>query len=326
MNKKIIAIAVASAMAAPVAMADVKVGGQIGAAFISASKGYSTPTAGGVLGSDATKSYRTMEDNGLSKLEFSGSDGDAFFKIGMDTRALMAKKGVVGRDFRLGYKFGASAIQFGRMPAALAGIEGDKYNATFMELRRTAAVATTYNDSTDTYFTSPIVEFSTKAGGATIKVQADIADNTSTSTTEGYYAASVKGKAGAIGYFAGVNNGSGKDQATPNNKDQNIKAGVSMKMGAVKGTLMVMNADNDGAKSSSTTIMADMGLGNGLSVGVAYGVQGSGVNNKDTFMRLAATKSLSKMTSLFGGYVAKHDDDAATKDTNALGVGMKIKF
>ena len=70
-----------------------------------------------------------------------------------------------------------------------------------------------------------------------------------------------------------------------------------------------------------------MGLGNGFSVGLGYGMQNSGVDNKDTWMRLAATKSLSKMTSLFGGYVAKHDDNAATnKDTNALGFGMKIKF
>ena len=326
MNKKIIAIAIATAMAAPVAMADVKVGGQIGAALVQASEDFQMTTAGGDLGT-TTGGYRTMADSGLSKLEFSGNSGDAFFKIGMDIRGLMEKKGVVGRDFNLGYKFGASALSFGRMPAALAGIEGDAYNATFLEMRRTPAVATTYNDSTDTYFTSPIVQFATKAGGASIKVQYDVADNTSKSATEGYYAASVKGQAGAVGYFAGVNNGSGKDTGSTN-KDQNIKAGVSMKMGAVKATLMVMNADDDGVKSSSTTIFADMGLGNGLSVGVGYGMQGSGANNKDTWMRLALTKKLSKSTSIFGGYVAEHDDaGAAVKaDTNAMGVGMKIKF
>lgn len=327
MNKKIIAIAVAAAVSAPAAMADVKVGGQIGAAYISASKGYSSPTAGGVLSNTGTKAYRTMLDNGLSKIEFSGSDGDAFFKYGMDVRGLMEKKGVVGRDMYLGYKFGASALSFGRMPAALAGIEGDKYNATFMELRRTAAVATTHNDSTDTYFTNPIIQFATKAGGAAIKVQYDAMDNSSKSSTEGYYAVSVKGQAGAVGYFAGVNNGEGKDETVASNKEQNTKVGVSMKFGAAKVTLMAMNADDDGVKQSATTVFADMGLGNGMSVGVAYGMGGTGTTNKDTFMRLAATKSLSKATSIFGGYVAKRDDDAATnKDTNALGVGMKIKF
>ena len=325
MNKKIIAIAVAAAVSAPAAMADVKVGGQIGAAFISASKTFHTPTAGKAsLGTDATKGYRTMQDNGLSKIEFSGSDGDAFFKIGMDIRGLMEKAGPVGRDMWLGYKFGASALTFGRMPAALAGIEGDKYNATFMELRRTAAVATTHNDSTDTYFTNPIMQFATKAGGAAIKVQYDAMDNSTKSSTEGYYAVSVKGQAGAVGYFAGINNGSGADQATPNNDDSNLKAGVSMKFGAVKATVMTMTADNDGVEQAATTVMADMGLGNGLSMGVAYGVTTKGVNKDDTFMRIAATKSLSKKTSLFGGYVAKTDDNG--EDTNAFGVGMKIKF
>jgi hypothetical protein len=289
-------------MSAPV-MADVTVGGQIGASYISASKGYLMPTSpladkdtGEVNGTDA---YRTMMDNGLSKVEFSGTDGDAYFKFALDTRTWMngANAAAVGRDFYLGYKFGASSIQAGRMPAALAGLEGDKYNATFLELRRTAAVSTTDAYSTDTYFNSPILQFATKAGGASIKIQYDAQDKSDFSNDEGYYAVAVKGAAGAFGYFAGVNNGSGTD--TAGNKEQNIKAGASMKMGAVKATLMVMNSDKNSVKASSTAIMADMGLGNGLSLGVAYGMQNSGAANKDTFMRLAATKSLSKMTSLF---------------------------
>ena len=331
MNKKIIAIAIASAMAAPVAIADVKVGGQIGAAYISASKGFLVPSSnlkdkdGGEV--DGTDAYRTMTDSGLSKLEFSGKDGNAFFKIGMDIRNIMGKGAGTGngRDFNLGYDFGSAAVKFGRMPSALAGLEGDKYNATFLESRRTAAISSTNNDTTDTYNTNPIIELAMKAGGAAIKVQYDAGDKTDMTTGEGYYALAVKGKAGAFGYFAGVNNGLGGDAA--GNKEQNIKAGASMKMGAVKATLMVMNSDDNSAKASSTAILADMGLGNGLSVGVGYGMQNSGADNKDTWMRLALTKSLSKATSIFGGYVAKHDDDATTnKDTNALGAGMKIKF
>jgi hypothetical protein len=329
MNKKIIAIAIATAMTAPAAMADVKVGGQIGAAFISASKGYTIPTNPGTdkdLGEvNGTDAYRAMSDSGLSKIEFSGNAGDAVFKIGMDIRPIMGGGATAGRDFWLGHKLGAGTLTFGRMPAALAGIEGDKYNATFLELRRTAAVATTANDSTDTYFGSPIIQYAMKAGGAAIKIQYDAQDKSDASADEGYYAVSVKGAAGAVGYFAGVNNGSGTDVS--GNKEQNIKAGASMKFGAAKVTLMLMNADNNSVKSSATTVMADMGLGNGLSLGVAYGMQGSGTNNKDTFMRLAATKDLGQGASIFGGYAAKHDDSAATnKDTNALGVGMKIKF
>ena len=66
----------------------------------------------------------------------------------------------------------------------------------------------------------------------------DAGDKTDSTTGEGYYALAVKGKAGAFGYFAGVNNGLGGDVS--GNKELNIKAGVSMKMGAVKTTVMVM--------------------------------------------------------------------------------------
>jgi len=329
MNKKIIAIAIASALTAPAAMADVTVGGQIGAAYVSGSKGFSMPTAGGDLGQTAgSDAYRTMADSGLSKLEFSGNDGNAVFKIAMDIRGLMSGSAgqLKGRDFWLGYKFNAGTLTFGRMPAALAGIEGDKYNATFLELRRTAAVATTYNNSTDTYYTSPIAQWAMKAGGASIKVQYDPADKTSTSATEGYYAVSVKGQAGAIGYFAGVNNGQGKDTGT-STKEQNMKVGASMKFGAVKATLMAMNSDDSTDKNSAITVFADMDMGNNLSAGVAFGTQTSGANKKDTMMRLALTKKLSKATKIFGGYVAKRNDDAAAnKDTNGIGVGMAIKF
>ena len=333
MNKKIIAIAVAAAVSAPAAMADVKVGGQIGAAYISASKGFLIPSSnaadkdGGEV--DGTDAYRTMTDSGLSKLEFSGKDGNAFFKIGMDIRNIMGKGAGTGngRDFNLGYKFGSTAVKFGRMPSALAGLEKDKYNATFLESRRTAAVATTNNDTTDTYNTNPIIEVTTKAGAVAIKAQYDAGDKTDATSGEGYYAIAVSGKAGPVGYFAGINNGLGSDAAGTD--DSNMKLGASMKFGAVKATLMLMSSDTATANSDkeSTANMADMGLGNGLSVGVGYGVQTGTVNKDDTWMRLALTKSLSKKTSLFGGYVTKHDESAATnKDTNALGVGMKIKF
>ena len=330
MNKKIIAIAIATAMAAPVAMADVKVSGQIGASIVNASKGFTVPTSAGAGAAPevAGTAYRAMQDSGLSKIDFSGNSGDAIFKIGIDIRNIMggAPSGLRGRDFWLGYKLGgAGVVSFGRMGSALAGLEGDKYNATFLELRRTAAVATTSNTLTDSFTASPVVQYTTKLGGASLKVQYDPNDKTAVSGAEGYAAIALKGKAGAIGYFLGYNNGTGTD--TAGNKDSNMKVGASMKMGSIKGTLMVMNADNNGVKQAATTLMADMGMGNGLDLGFAYGSTTEGVNKKDTFMRLGVTKKLSKGASLFGGYVAKHDDNAATnKNTNGLGLGMKIKF
>ena len=313
MNKKIIAIAIATVMAAPVAMADVKISGQLGASLTSSDK-----NAG--AGSDTTKASREMTDSGLSKLDFKGTSGDAYTHIGMDIRNLMAGQTLAGRDLYLGYKFGASSVQFGRMPSAVAGLEGDKYNATFLQSRRTAAVATTSNTLTDSFTASPVIQYATKVAGNTVKVQYDPADNTGRSAAEGYLAVSVKGNAGAVGYFAGYNNGAGTE-GTPANKDSNMKFGASMKFGAVKATGMYMMSDNDSVKDNAYLIMADMGLGNGLSVGAAYGANKA----KGTFTRVAATKSLSKTNSIFGGLTMKKATSAATSST-VMGVGMKIKF
>ena len=331
MNKKIIAIAIATAMAAPVAMADVKVSGQIGAALVQASKGFTVPTSSGLGASatDTTKSYRAMQDSGLSKVNFSGKDGDVSFMIGLDVRSVMggSSASIAGRDFWIGHKLGAGTFSFGRMGSALAGIEGDKYNATFLEMRRTAAVASPENTNSDSFTKGPVLQYAMKAGGAAIKVQYDANDNTAASTSEGYYAVSVKGQAGNVGYFAGVNNGAGTE-GTPANKESTTKIGASMKFGAAKVTAMMMASDDNTAiDSSSTAIFADFGVGSGTSVGVGYGMQTKGAANKDTWMRLAVTKKLSKSSSLFGGYVAKHDDSATTnKDTNGMGIGMKVKF
>ena len=350
MNKKIIAIAIAAAMAAPV-MADVTVGGQIGAALVSGSEGYVSQTAKGTgfVANDSGESYMGMMDAGLSKVEFSGSAGDASFKIGLDVRTVMggSAASIAGRDFWLGHKLGTGTLSFGRMPAALAGLEGDKYNATFLEMRRTAAVSTTDNSSTDTYFADPVIQYAVKAGGATIKAQYQPTTNTGAGY-EGYFALAVKGNAGPVAYYAGVNNGRGTKsgavaatvtpatattntvvaaKAAADHSDQNIKVGGSMKFGAAKVGLMVMKSDNDGATGTSTAITADMAVSGATSVGLGYGVQTGNVNKDDTWMRLAVTHNLSKATRIFGGYVAQHDESAATnKDTNALGVGMAIKF
>ena len=322
MNKKIIAIAIASAMAAPVAMADVKITGQLGAALVFSDKNAgATPTAG-TAGKfdDAAKDYRGMQDSGLSKLDFKGTSGNAYAHIGMDIRNLMAGQSLAGRDLYLGYKLGAGSVQAGRMPSALAGLEGDKYNATFLEMRRTAAVATTENTLTDSFTASPVLQYAAKMGGAAVKIQYDVAENSQGSAAEGYLAVSVKGKAGAVGYFAGYNNGKGTAENGVSNSDSNMKVGASMKFGAVKATLVYMAADDDGTKDNATAILADMGMGEGMSVGVGYGTNKA----KDTWTRLAMTKSLNKGAKVFAGMTIK-DPDGSTAGTT-FGAGMAVKF
>ena len=316
MNKKIIAIAIATAMAAPVAMADIKVSGRVGAALTSSDKNTGA-------GSDATKSSREAGDQGLSKITFDGTQGNAFARVGMDIRSIMGGKNagatINGRDFYLGYKFGAMNVSYGRMPAAAAGLEGDKYNATFLQLRRTAGVATTSNTINDSFTNSPVLMVAGKAGSVKYKVQYDPTDNTAMSTGEGHVAVSVKGKAGPVGLFASYNNGIGTE-GTPKNKDTNTKFGASMKFGSVKGTLVSYSADNDGVKDTAAAILADMSLGKGLSVGVGHGSNKA----KNTWSRLAISKSINKGTKLFGGLTSKKTNGGTTGQV--IGLGMAVKF
>ena len=328
MNKKIIAIAIASALTAPAAMADMSITGQLGAALVFGdSNSVPTPTAGGFgLKQVATDSYRGMQDSGLSKLDFKGTAGNAYTHIGMDIRGLMAGDVLSGRDLYLGYKFDAGSLQFGRMPSALAGLEKDKYNATFLEMRRTAAVASTKDTLTDSFTASPVIQWAMKAGPANVKVQYDPGDNTTSTAAEGYTAISVAGNAGPVAYFVGWNNGMGTE-GVPANKDTNTKIGASMKFGAVKATLVIMNADNDGVKDDSKALLADMDLGSGLSAGIGYGTNKA----KDTWTRLAVTKSLDKSVRIFGGLTSKKAGGAANRNggTSAgttFGAGMAIKF
>ena len=334
MNKKIIAIAIASAMAAPVAMADMKVSGQLGAALTFSDKNTNA-------GTDAASS-REFGDEGLTKVVFDGTAGNAFARMGIDTRSIANGKGagalVNGRAFYAGYKLSGMSVSFGRMGAALAGLEGDKYNATFLQSRRTAAVATTNNTTTDSFTASMVIQLAGKAGGMAYKVQYDPADNTDTSGGEGHFAVSVKGKAGSVGYFAGYNNGHGTENAAQatvyngdgtvktaavaatSNSDSNMKVGASMGFGKVKATLMYMASDNDGTKNNATTILADMNMGNGMNAGIGYGTNKA----KDTWTRVAMTKSLNKGAKIFGGATIK--DPKGSSAATVFGVGMAVKF
>ena len=352
MNKKIIAIAIATAMAAPAAMADLKVSGALGAALTFSD----TDTTTAKTADDATASSREMGDNGLSKIVFDGTSGNAFARLGIDTRSIMGGKGagaaLNGRAFYAGYKLSGMSVSFGRMGAALAGLEGDKYNATFLEMRKTAAESCgdpkTESTVCNSFTASPVIQIAGKAGAIAYKVQLDVTDNTITSGGQGHFAASIKGKAGSVAYFAGYNNGTGEENAATaasaganadgtykgtaavagdeDNKDSNMKLGASMKFGKVKATLMYMANDNDGVDTTSTTVFADMGMGNGLSAGIAYGMKSSdAATDGDTFTRVAFTKSLNKGAKLFGGATIKGDDSAGT-DATVFGIGMAVKF
>ena len=324
MNKNIIAIAIATAMAAPVAMADVKVSGRVGGHLTINEKAAAVDDAG-TAGVNESKASRDFGDAGHSRLQFDGTSGDGFARIALDARNWMG--GVAGaapREVLVGYKLGGgSSVSFGRMGGVAKNLEKDPYIATFLQTRNGTAEATTAKQYGSSSFVGNVMQFAMKTGGMSIKAQYDPTDN-SASANDGHIGVSLAGKAGAMNYWVSYNNGTANNGAAGTSANAvNAKVGAAMKFGSVKVTLNVTDAQNGtGAnKTTATTVWADMGLGGGLSVNVGYAANG----DKGTWLRAAVNKKLNKGTSVYAGLVTT-TPAGSTTGKNVIGAGMVVKF
>ncbi len=319
MNKKIIAIAMASAMAAPAVMADVKISGRVGGelTFVPANSSGRAGVTGNA--SDSTKASREFSDFGsANRIRFDGSIGNAYaINAYNDANGQRSSQ----RELLAGYKLsGGSSIQFGRMPTAGKNAEKDPYITTFLQVRNTAALVGTNKIYVSNSFVNGLVQYKTKVGGGNLTVQYDPTDNYPTSNS-GHIALALTGKAGGMNYFVAYNNGTAAAGGA-GNKEYNFKIGGSMKMGSAKITLVVTDTQNSAGtnKTTATTAWADFGMGNGLSVNVGYGANG----DTGSWSRIAVNKKLNKGTNVFGGVV----NSAPVSGTGAtvFGAGMIVKF
>ena len=339
MNKKIIAIAIAAAMSAPV-MADVKVSGALGGDLTSNNAAYANNTK---TTDRNDESSITFNDNGMSQVNFIVTEGNSYGKVGFNVGGNANQKSStdnatananlstdrgspVARDFFIGHKLGGGMkFQFGTMSGALKNMEKDPYIATFLQLRGSNGITQTNKEFGSASFVKDLLQLTMKAGSANVKIQYDATDNDIGSHSQGHTAVGVNGKAGPVAYFVGYTNGtSGEKDA---DSQSNVKLGGSMKFGAIKATLMVTTSDTgatDG-KEQSTVLMADMGLGNGMSVNAAYGTSDADTDSKDgTWVRVAVAKKLSKKATVYGGYTSSKNTDADAK--TRVGAGMTVKF
>lgn len=351
MNKKLIAIAVASVMAAPIAMADVKMSGRVNAQYGIKSVDGATDDPMGRL-----------NDSGQARFQVDVTSGKVYARWAIDNRYGRASHthstvvtdaeaadvalgngatfdtdkantfGATNRDSFVGYKFDGFKLQYGRMGVAGKNIEKDPYIATFLQIRGASEAVTkgTYGSSS---FVDDVVQLSTKVGGGKLTAQINFDDKSSSisSTNEGMVALSYAGKAGAVNYWVAYNTGStdGANGSDPTNDDTNIKVGASMKFGKIKGTFNYTSADANGAGKDNILLMADMGLGNGMSVNGTIGLASAdgGSAGDTTFLRLAFKKKLAKGVSAYAGYTSTDYDAANTaKDFSVVGAGMTVKF
>ena len=306
MNKKIIAIAIASAMAAPVAMADIKVSGRVG---------------GHLTNTNTSPATTTFADNGQTRLQFDGTSGKAFARIALDER--LGRDNAAGNSYTrtkrgnfAGYKFDAASISFGRMGGAVKNIAKDPYIGTFLEARGTFGMNGGQFGSSS--FIDHVIQAAGKSGAVKWKVQYDIGSNTAASAHEGHTGLAVSTKVSGANVWVGYNNGRGSETTG----DTNTIVGASMKFGAIKATLQLENNKTATTDSARTLIMANMGLGNGLSANAALGTTTK--DSKGTWMRVGVAKELSKGATFYGGFVSSKADGASAVNTS--GIGLTVKF
>ena len=332
MNKKIIAIAIASALTAPVAMADVTVSGRFAGELINNNDAAAKyPEVAG----DATTNF---QDGGANTLAFTASSGNVYGKMGLnvgpEAGAATAEFAPTYRDFYIGYKFGAASLQFGTMNGAIKNLEKDMFIATFLQTRGTFAEAATGvivagpGGATKKYtygssgYVSNIIQYKGKVGGGTLIAQYNPTSdmNDYFDPDEGHMGVSYAGKASGINYYVGYNNGVGNDHDGVT--QSNMKLGGSMKFGAVKAGLNYTSADNDGFKWTAVAIDATMGLGNGLSANVNYGMSSGDLEGTTT--RVAINKSLAKNANIYAGIQTNAPE--VGDDATEVGLGLGISF
>jgi len=154
MNKKILSLAVAAAVAAPMAVqADVKISGSVARDMY-----------------NETNVNLKGGDFGTSKLNIDASEGDAMLRMAWDIRPAATKSPVAvmpAREQEAGIKVGGATIKIGRQANAYAGaVTIDAMNATFLEARN--AIGGTSKTAS---FVSGLLGLSMKAGDVGINVQ-----------------------------------------------------------------------------------------------------------------------------------------------------------
>ena len=311
MNKKVIAMAVTAALAAPLAAqaSDLKISGRVA--------------------SDLTSSKGGTEfiDLGQSRLQFDVSDESGWFaryaqdiRLGRlqgeiaNTVALTPKFGT-DRDFFVGTKVGNGSLAFGRITNVGANMEKDAFIGTFLELRNAAVAGGAYGSAS---FMNNDIQYKMKAGAMSIGVDYILPDSAS---DQGHYGLALSGKAGNMGYYVGLNNGNaGTSGATKGV----TKAGIRMPLGGMDLAVGYDAVDDSSDTTNKVHLGVGMKMGGGL-LDVTFADKGADGTN--SFYRVGYMKKASDSVSW---HVGASQNGSATSLSAAndmvVGAGVIVKF
>jgi len=331
MNKKIIALAVAAAFAAPMAAnAAPSIGGHLQAEIADWDKD------GNV--NDVT----AVEDNKRGRLWVTGSEdlgggmkANYRYEWQVDTA-----DGVTGketdkdsdtnaREARVGLSGGFGEVQLGRLKTPYkytAGVDYDPFTATVLESRGNGGALKDDGGMTAAYgqnsFLSNSLAYKTKFGNAKFWALYQFSES-NTNDDNIVLSLSVpvaKGMAVDLAYVT-------EEKASTSAGGTRAKVGFKMKTGAHKVFVKYETQSSDAANSDFTAAFLGYHLSMGKNVlSIQYGTKDGDAANTDVdYAMLAVTRKLSKKTKAWAGYRST-DADNDTNDVDVLSVGMQIKF
>jgi len=340
MNKKIIALAVAAAFAAPMAAnAAPTIGGHLQAEIADWDKNGST--------SDVT----AVEDNKRGRLWVTGSEdlgggmkANYRYEWQVDTADGNAPATTVrnaagdgtttvghtnAREARVGLSGGFGEVQLGRLKTPYkytAGVDYDPFTATVLESRGNGGALKNDGGMTAAYgqnsFLSNSLAYKTKFGNAKFWALYQFSEST---TEDDNIALSLsvpvaKGMAVDLAYVT-------EEKVSTSAGGTRAKVGFKMKTGAHKVFVKYETQSSDAANSDFTAAFLGYHLSMGKNVlSIQYGTKDGDAANKDVdYAMLAVTRKLSKKTKAWAGYRSTDADDD-TADVDVFSVGMQIKF
>ena len=355
MKKNVIALAVAAAMAAPAAMAEVKVSGQLQAELISLSGDRVTE---GLYVGDAQENGVEGSGNfgaiNFSAAEDLGGGMKAITKYGMNVD--VDGRGITQRDAYVGLSGGFGTILAGTLssPYKSSTVKWDPFLATSAQARGNNGMSNWHNS-----YLANAIAYANKFGMAKVVAAVvidDAADDAATASgndTSGDHAFSfsVNMPVGPVELAVAYLDAS--DLGTRTTYNTNIlTAQASASTGAVTTPVAASTetGDNSAVKVGVRYTAGAMGVAfqyETLEVGnndqdwmyingtytagantfaAAYGQsEWDGSNATPTYMSLGMVHSFSKSTSAHVAYVAM-DTDTAAGDDSGIAAGLRVKF
>jgi len=332
MNNKLIALAVAGVLSAPMAaQAAPKLYGHLQVEIASVDNdGYGeNNTKGSRTGTAAGQSALKVTDNKRGRLGVKGSEdlGGALkaiykFEWQVDTPNGNITDGQ--REGWVGLKGGFGEVKAGRIKTAYkytGGVKYDPFVTTYMEARKSGGMKGGAFGQNSFWNTS--VSYKNKFGPVALWVTygADEGDGTTANPgNSGDLSWALKYKAKSFEVFASANT---DDSATGKTANDVTKVGGQFKAGAHKISLQYEMVD-DTANTDIAFLGYQMRMGKNTLVAQIGQTDADGTASDVDYLALGLIHSLSKKTRAYLGY--RDTDGTGTNDISAISLGLRIMF